>query len=307
VNKFLLSLVFALVLSLLLGSLPMDMASAQSNTQVFNKDKKMCYLVLSGGGANDKNEKAADSTAQNLSATLDFLRDQAKDGSVSRKKFVNDQKEFTDEINSLKNICKAGDEAVIFYIGHSNFDGEPVIIRDKEVKDVIEAKELKEILSGFEQGATVSFYHAGCFGDKINDEVEKAVDDKGTSYGANFNYFGAKPKTFLNEVIRGLQTPLSDEDKNKSPDAGNNDGVTTTDEYEESIKEKVPRWFISLAPLPEEDLGLVSCAPFPVGGELLPIDTTSLLLAGVQTNLTWIIPIALSVIGISVILVRKKF
>jgi len=44
-----------------------------------------------------------------------------------------------------------------------------------------------------------------------------------------------------------------------------------------------------------------------IGGKLLPIDTTALLLAGMQTNLAWIIPIALSVIGLGVILVRKKF
>ena len=45
----------------------------------------------------------------------------------------------------------------------------------------------------------------------------------------------------------------------------------------------------------------------PIGGELLPIDTTALLLAGFQTNLAWIIPVALSAVGIGVILVRKKF
>ena len=44
-----------------------------------------------------------------------------------------------------------------------------------------------------------------------------------------------------------------------------------------------------------------------IGGEIIPIDTTSLLLAGVQTNLAWMIPIALSVVGIGVILLRKKF
>jgi len=44
-----------------------------------------------------------------------------------------------------------------------------------------------------------------------------------------------------------------------------------------------------------------------IGGELLPIDTTALLLAGMQTNLAWIVPIALSVVGIGVILVKKKF
>jgi len=45
----------------------------------------------------------------------------------------------------------------------------------------------------------------------------------------------------------------------------------------------------------------------PIGGEIIPISTSSLLLAGVQTNLAWIIPVALSVIGLGVILVRKKF
>jgi len=45
----------------------------------------------------------------------------------------------------------------------------------------------------------------------------------------------------------------------------------------------------------------------PIGGEIIPIDTTSLLLVGFQTNLAWIIPVVLSAVGIGVILVRKKF
>ena len=44
-----------------------------------------------------------------------------------------------------------------------------------------------------------------------------------------------------------------------------------------------------------------------VGGELLPIETTAILLAGVQTNLAWIVPFALSVAGISVFILKKKF
>jgi len=44
-----------------------------------------------------------------------------------------------------------------------------------------------------------------------------------------------------------------------------------------------------------------------VGGEYLTIDTAALLLAGMQTNLAWIVPVALSAVGIGVILVRKKF
>lgn len=44
-----------------------------------------------------------------------------------------------------------------------------------------------------------------------------------------------------------------------------------------------------------------------IGGEYFPLDTSALLLAGVQTNLAWIIPIAVSSVGIGVFLLRKKF
>jgi len=44
-----------------------------------------------------------------------------------------------------------------------------------------------------------------------------------------------------------------------------------------------------------------------IGGNIIEIDTTSLLLAGVQTNLAWMIPFALSAAGIGIFLVRKKF
>ena len=44
-----------------------------------------------------------------------------------------------------------------------------------------------------------------------------------------------------------------------------------------------------------------------VGGEYFTLDTTALLLAGVQTNLAWIIPVAVSTVGIGAFLLRKKF
>jgi len=44
-----------------------------------------------------------------------------------------------------------------------------------------------------------------------------------------------------------------------------------------------------------------------IGGKLLPIDTTALLLAGVQTNLGLIILVAISAVGISAFLVKRKF
>ncbi len=42
-----------------------------------------------------------------------------------------------------------------------------------------------------------------------------------------------------------------------------------------------------------------------IGGELLPIDTTALLLAGTQT-FSWMIPVVLSVLGIGLFVVSRK-
>ena len=44
----------------------------------------------------------------------------------------------------------------------------------------------------------------------------------------------------------------------------------------------------------------------PVGGNIIPIDTTSLLLAGGQTTMVWLIPVLVSVAVIGFFLVRKK-
>jgi len=42
-----------------------------------------------------------------------------------------------------------------------------------------------------------------------------------------------------------------------------------------------------------------------VGGELIPLDTTSLLLAGTQMNAAWMIPVIVSAIGIGIVIARK--
>ena len=43
----------------------------------------------------------------------------------------------------------------------------------------------------------------------------------------------------------------------------------------------------------------------PVGGELIPLDTTMILLAGTQTTASWLIPVIVSAIGIGIIIARK--
>jgi len=47
--------------------------------------------------------------------------------------------------------------------------------------------------------------------------------------------------------------------------------------------------------------------PQRVGGEYFTLDTTSLLLTGIQTNLAWLVPVALSVAAICTIFVKRKF
>ena len=43
-----------------------------------------------------------------------------------------------------------------------------------------------------------------------------------------------------------------------------------------------------------------------IGGEIIPIETTSLLLAGAQTNALWIFPVLLAGAGIALVLVKRK-
>ena len=43
----------------------------------------------------------------------------------------------------------------------------------------------------------------------------------------------------------------------------------------------------------------------PIGGEIIPLDTTMILLAGTQMTAAWLIPAIVSVVGISLVLARK--
>jgi len=45
----------------------------------------------------------------------------------------------------------------------------------------------------------------------------------------------------------------------------------------------------------------------PIGGTLLPIDTTALLLAGAQMNAVWMIPVVAVGIGVGIYLVKRRF
>ena len=42
-----------------------------------------------------------------------------------------------------------------------------------------------------------------------------------------------------------------------------------------------------------------------VGGEMIPVDSTVLLLAGAQMNAVWLIPAIVAAVGIGIVLARK--
>ena len=45
--------------------------------------------------------------------------------------------------------------------------------------------------------------------------------------------------------------------------------------------------------------------PMMVGGDIIPLDTTMILVAGTQTTAAWMIPIIVSAIGIAIVIARK--
>jgi len=51
--------------------------------------------------------------------------------------------------------------------------------------------------------------------------------------------------------------------------------------------------------------GIVHLLPNAVGGEIIPLDTTSLLLAGTYSNTSWLIPVIVTGIGIGFVILRK--
>lgn len=52
-------------------------------------------------------------------------------------------------------------------------------------------------------------------------------------------------------------------------------------------------------------LSVILDIPNPVGGTIIPMDATSLLLAGSQMTVSWLIPVIVSAVGIGLVLARK--
>jgi len=84
-----------------------------------------------------------------------------------------------------------------------------------------------------------------------------------------------------------------------------------TNPYPEGIRIGIPDLDLGFQTLFEEIIEDDFCDIFPddpkctVGGEIIPIETTSLILAGVQ-SFSWMIPVVLSVLGIGLFVASRK-
>jgi len=74
---------------------------------------------------------------------------------------------------------------------------------------------------------------------------------------------------------------------------------------EQKINEGMPFFSIFRTGFGVEQIIIESTNGVPVGGKLIEIDTTSLLVAGTQMTAAWIIPAIISAIGIGIVIARK--
>ena len=89
-------------------------------------------------------------------------------------------------------------------------------------------------------------------------------------------------------------------------DEGEGNGVSLSDELGNLLGENL---YINVHTLifPSGELrGQIICESIPVGGELIPLDSTVLLLAGAQMTASWIVPVLVAGAGIGLVLLRRK-
>jgi len=81
-------------------------------------------------------------------------------------------------------------------------------------------------------------------------------------------------------------------------------GFNTVSEQE--VSDGTPPFFsIFTSGFGVEQIIIESASDVPVGGKLIEIDTTSLLVAGTQMTAAWLIPVIVAAIGIGIIIARK--
>lgn len=280
--------------------------------------KKIRYLVISGGGTDKFDRTAINGKANDLKALLDKWAQTA--GGGSQVDISKDQSEdsIKDRIKSIGNTLKGGEELVIFFFGHGNAETGAWQIREFSepfgTRGEITGEELRDAISGFEKGVTISIISGSCVAGKLEKDVTEAKDKNGDKYGNTLRYLGSGRLTETSDWNKGLITPFGDFENNNIPDGAGQEKIWSTDKYKEFLHQQLKDFF-ALGDLPPSQDGTCAIAGLisdgipvdgiDVGGKIIPIESTSLLLAGVQST-TWLIPVILSAAGIGLVLVRRK-
>jgi len=269
-------------------------------------EKKIRYIIIDGGGNSAADEKFIDDQAKALKGTMDAWADKAKMGSDVTSLEDKTEMEIKDEIKKVGESLMEGEELVIFYIGHGNVNNGALFLYDSNFVEAgqITAEELKETLSGFEK-ITISFITYSCFGEKLEKVVEEATDKNDKPYGNNIRSVGSDRLVSTSDFPK-VFNPFGDFIPGK-PDGDKNGGFFTTDEYVEAVKKIFGLEDFFSYTLNQFEEGDGACPLFNeiIGGEIIPIEQTALLLAGVQSVSMWMIPVVAG-IGIGVFVIKRR-
>jgi len=113
----------------------------------------------------------------------------------------------------------------------------------------------------------------------------------------DFELTGAFSEIFSIELFPGAWAGTGGTFESDCTDGVDNDGDGLTDFDDPDCFESPP--------FPNGNEGNGNHATTPVGGEFISLDATSVLVAGSQMTLAWMIPVIVSGIGIAIVIARK--
>ena len=335
--------IFIVVLlgSILVAPVFIIYANAQTKIVDTSGGTKFKYIVVSGGGFDPDDTAKINGHAITIEGLFDEWAKKEKAGSDAETVKAPKKDDLKKKIEDLKGTLEPGDELVFVYVGHANIPtGNLLIIQDGKVVDAITGKDLADIISKFKKSVTISILLTSCSGGKLENPLKEATDATGGKYDSNhLTVVGSTRETTVKDLVRGFQNPFGDDDSDMLPNGDDpGDGVFTTEEFKKYLKNIIPDFSTQGDDEEEEESTCIfqpndadsdgipdvvdNCvftfnpnqedsdndgrgdACQVIGGKIILLDTTALLLTGAQST-TWMIPVVLSIVGIGLVLVRQ--
>jgi len=136
----------------------------------------------------------------------------------------------------------------------------------------------------------------------LRDSADINQLDSKTTDGSGFYQFGPPPGSYIVEfVLKAGLDSFSPEDAGLDDTVDSDPDVNTGKTGIITVESGQSDTTV--------DAGMIQIdgepSPQPVGGSLIPIDTTMLLLAGTQMTASWMIPVIVAGIGFAIVIARK--